>query len=79
MSSYPISSSDYRRTILRVLLITLGLNLVIDMHLVVKPPTVEAAHKITEAVEEKLETLYGPSRITIHIEPYDYESERITY
>jgi cation diffusion facilitator family transporter len=57
----------------------LGRQVFIDMHLVVKPTTVEAAHQITEAVEERLETLYGPARITIHIEPYDYESEQITY
>jgi cation diffusion facilitator family transporter len=57
----------------------LGRQVFIDMHLVVKPTRVEAAHQITEAVEERLETLYGPARITIHIEPYDYESEQITY
>jgi cation diffusion facilitator family transporter len=57
----------------------LGRQVFIDMHLVVKPTTVEAAHQITEEVEDRLEHLYGPARITIHIEPHAYESEEITY
>lgn len=57
----------------------LGRQVFIDMHLVVKPRTVEEAHRITEAVEDRLEALYGPARITIHIEPYTYESEEISY
>ncbi|HIK43302.1 MAG TPA: cation transporter [Leptolyngbyaceae cyanobacterium M65_K2018_010] len=57
----------------------LGRQVFIDMHLVVKPTSVEAAHQITEEVEARLESLYGPARITIHIEPYTYESEEITY
>jgi cation diffusion facilitator family transporter len=57
----------------------LGRQVFIDMHLVVKPTTVEAAHQVTEAVEDRLEQFYGPARITIHIEPYAYTSEEITY
>lgn len=57
----------------------LGRQVFIDMHLVVKPTSVEAAHAITEAVEARLETLYGPARTTIHIEPHTYESEDLTY
>lgn len=57
----------------------LGRQIFIDMHLVVKPRTVDEAHRITEAVEARLESLYGPARITIHIEPQTYESEDISY
>ena len=57
----------------------LGRQVFIDMHLVVQPTTVEAAHAITEAVEARLEELYRPARITIHIEPHTYESEELTY
>ena len=57
----------------------LGRQVFIDMHLVVKPTSVEAAHAITEAVEARLESLYGPARATIHIEPRAYESEELTY
>jgi cation diffusion facilitator family transporter len=57
----------------------LGRQVFIDMHLVVAPTTVVAAHTITEAVEDRLETLYGPARITIHVEPSDYTSQHITY
>ncbi len=57
----------------------LGRQVFIDMHLVVEPTDVEKAHAVTEAVEKRLEHLYGPARITIHIEPKDYKSRRITY
>lgn len=57
----------------------LGRQIFIDMHLVVQPRTVNEAHRITEAVEERLESLYGPARVTIHIEPQTYESEDISY
>ncbi len=57
----------------------LGRQVFIDMHLVVKPTTVDAAHAITEAVEAHLEKLYGPARVTIHLEPHSYESEELTY
>lgn len=57
----------------------LGRQVFIDMHLVVEPTDVEAAHRITEEVENRLEQLYGPARITIHIEPQRYESGEISY
>lgn len=57
----------------------LGRQVFIDMHLVVKPTTVDAAHAITESVEARLEKLYGPARVTIHLEPHSYESEELTY
>jgi cation diffusion facilitator family transporter len=57
----------------------LGRQVFIDMHLVVEPRDVAKAHEITEDIEERLEQLYGPARITIHLEPYDYRSRQITY
>lgn len=57
----------------------LGRQVFIDMHLVVEPSDIETAHHITELVEAQLEHSYGPARITIHVEPYAYESEKITY
>jgi cation diffusion facilitator family transporter len=57
----------------------LGRQVFIDMHLVVEPRDVEKAHEITEEIEKRLEQLYGPARITIHIEPYEYKSRKITY
>jgi cation diffusion facilitator family transporter len=57
----------------------LGRQVFIDMHLVVEPTNVKEAHQITEDIEARLEHLYGPARITIHIEPHDYKSRKITY
>ncbi len=57
----------------------LGRQVFIDMHLVVEPKDVESAHKITEQVEIYLEEAYGPVRATIHVEPFDYQSGKITY
>jgi len=57
----------------------LGRQVFIDMHLVVEPTDVEKAHEITEEIEARLEQLYGPARITIHIEPYGYRSRKSTY
>jgi cation diffusion facilitator family transporter len=57
----------------------LGRQVFIDMHLVVQPTDIRAAHAITEAVEDHLEQLYGPARITIHIEPREYTEETISY
>ncbi|PSN13046.1 cation-efflux pump [filamentous cyanobacterium CCT1] len=57
----------------------LGRQVFIDMHLVVQPSDIRAAHEVTEAVEERLETMYGPARITIHIEPREYTEKEITY
>lgn len=57
----------------------LGRQVFIDMHLVVKPTDISGAHQVTEAVEDRLNGLYGPARITIHVEPLEYTSEEITY
>ena len=57
----------------------LGRQVFIDMHLVVQPTDIRAAHSITEAVEDRLNATYGPARITIHVEPKEYTSEEITY
>lgn len=57
----------------------LGRQVFIDMHLIVEPADVESAHRITEEVEQRLEQLYGPARITIHVEPQRYESGEISY
>lgn len=57
----------------------LGRQVFIDMHLVVQPTDIRAAHTVTEAVEDRLEQLYGPTRTTIHLEPREYTEEAITY
>ncbi|MBE9140023.1 cation transporter [Nodosilinea sp. LEGE 07088] len=57
----------------------LGRQVFIDMHMVVQPTDIRAAHNITEAVENRLEEIYGPARITIHVEPREYTEETITY
>ncbi|TVQ10351.1 MAG: cation transporter [Leptolyngbya sp. DLM2.Bin27] len=57
----------------------LGRQVFIDMHLVVQPTDIRAAHTVTEAVEDQLLKVYGPARITIHIEPREYTEETITY
>jgi divalent metal cation (Fe/Co/Zn/Cd) transporter len=49
------------------------------MHLIVDAADVETAHGITEAVEARLEQLYRPVRVTIHVEPPSYEKDEITY
>ena len=57
----------------------LGRQVFIDMHLVVQPTDIRAAHQVTEAVEDRLEQAYGPARVTIHIEPREYTEEAISY
>lgn len=57
----------------------LGRQVFIDMHLVVQPDTVAAAHGVTEAVEARLQQAFGPARITIHVEPLDYQRPSISY
>lgn len=51
----------------------------IEMHLIVTANDVETAHYITEEVESRLEERYGPTRVTIHVEPFAYQSEQISY
>lgn len=57
----------------------LGRQVFIDMHLIVEPRDLENAHEISERVEALLEQKYGPTRITIHLEPFGYQSPRISY
>ncbi|AFZ29323.1 cation diffusion facilitator family transporter [Gloeocapsa sp. PCC 7428] len=56
-----------------------GRQVFIEMHLIVDAIDVETAHKITEEVEAKLIEKFSPVRISIHIEPPDYQSDRISY
>lgn len=57
----------------------LGRQVFIEMHLVVDAEDVETAHKITEAVEARLEEQFGPVRASIHVEPPQYQSNQISY
>ena len=57
----------------------IGRQVFVEMHLVVEAIDVETAHKITEEVEHKLEMKYAPIRVSIHIEPLDYQSDRISF
>lgn len=57
----------------------LGRQIFIEMHMIVAPTDVEAAHRITESVEDLLHERFDPARITIHVEPPDYLSDRVTY
>ncbi|MDJ1182885.1 cation diffusion facilitator family transporter [Roseofilum casamattae] len=56
-----------------------GRQVFIEMHLIVDAVDVAASHQITEAVEERLENEYYPVRVLIHVEPPDYQSDRITF
>ena len=57
----------------------LGRQVFIEMHLVVDTGDVERAHEITEAVEKYLEESFSPVRVLIHVEPSDYQSEKISF
>ncbi len=57
----------------------LGRQVFIEMHLIVDAPDVETAHRITEAVERRLEQRFSPVRILIHLEPPTYQSEQISF
>ena len=57
----------------------LGRQVFIDMHLIVEPHNLEDAHQITEQIEAILDAKYGPARVTIHLEPLDYQSPQISY
>jgi cation diffusion facilitator family transporter len=57
----------------------LGQMVFVDMHLVVDATDLATAHRISELVEEHLEARYGPMRCSIHLEPRDYASDRITF
>lgn len=57
----------------------LGRQVFIDMHLIVEPKDVLSAHNITEQVEQKLEEEFGPTRVTIHVEPPSYVEPEISF
>ncbi|MEM9907655.1 MAG: cation diffusion facilitator family transporter [Cyanobacteria bacterium P01_D01_bin.44] len=57
----------------------LGRQVFIDMHLIVEPQDVKAAHDITEQVEDRLEAEFGPARVTIHVEPPSYGERTISF
>jgi len=56
-----------------------GRQVFIEMHLVVDAPDVETAHRITEEVEMRLEERFSPVRVLIHVEPPQYQSQRISF
>lgn len=57
----------------------IGRQVFVEMHLIVDAVDVATAHKITEEVENQLATKYSPIRVSIHIEPLDYQSDRISF
>ena len=57
----------------------LGQRVFVDMHMVVDANDLPTAHRITELVEEHLESRFGPVRCTIHLEPREYASAAITF
>ncbi len=57
----------------------LGRQVFIDMHLIVEPKDVLSAHHITEQVEQTLAEEFGPTRVTIHVEPPSYVEREISY
>lgn len=57
----------------------IGRQVFIEMHLIVDAIDVETAHKITEEVEALLEQRFSPVRILIHVEPPEYQSNRISF
>ena len=57
----------------------LGRQVFIDMHLIVVPPDVISAHNITEQIEQRIAEEFGPSRVTIHVEPPSYVEPEISY
>ena len=58
----------------------LGRQIFIEMHLIVeKNIDVQTAHDITEEVEKRLEERFAPVRILIHVEPPEYQSEKISF
>lgn len=56
-----------------------GRQLFVEMHVVVGAKDLATAHNITEEIEARLEERFAPIRLTIHMEPPNYQSEHITY
>jgi len=50
----------------------IGQMVFMEMHMVVEPLDIEAAHRITEEVEALLKERFGAIRVTIHLEPHSY-------
>ncbi|MFO8037950.1 MAG: cation diffusion facilitator family transporter [Sodalinema sp.] len=57
----------------------IGRQLFVEMHVVVDAQDLATAHGITEDIEAKLEDRFSPIRLTIHMEPPNYQSEKISY
>lgn len=57
----------------------LGRQVFIDMHLIVEPTDILSAHNITEQIEQQIAEAFGPSRVTIHVEPPSYVEPQISY
>ena len=57
----------------------IGRQCFIEMHLIVEPTEVTAAHAITEAIENELEQRFSPVRIMIHVEPPSYRSDQLSF
>lgn len=57
----------------------LGRQVFIEMHLIVEAGDVEVAHRITEEVEARLEERFSPVRVVIHVEPPDFQSDRLSF
>ncbi|MGV2827265.1 cation diffusion facilitator family transporter [Myxosarcina sp. GI1(2024)] len=57
----------------------LGRQVFIEMHLIVDTSDVKTAHKVTEQVEKRLAERFGKVRVSIHVEPPDYQSDEISF
>ncbi len=56
-----------------------GRQVFIEMHLIVDTNYLDQAHEITEIVEARLQELFPPARVMIHMEPQAYTSPDISY
>jgi divalent metal cation (Fe/Co/Zn/Cd) transporter len=57
----------------------LGRQVFIEMHLIVNVDDITTAHQITEEVEALLEARFHPVRVSIHVEPQNYQSDQISF
>ncbi len=56
-----------------------GRQVFIEMHLVVDTDSLDQAHEITETIEARLQEVFPPVRVMIHMEPQRYTSDEISY
>ncbi|MDS3859745.1 cation diffusion facilitator family transporter [Thermosynechococcaceae cyanobacterium BACA0444] len=56
-----------------------GRQVFIEMHLIVETNSLEDAHEITEIIEARLQEVFPPARVMIHMEPQNYSSDQISY